>query len=67
MLSEFYRTGSFPARPSPHSRLVQSPQLVEFDNWSIIVSHIVFILSTLIHYWLLSWLFSLLWSLLVGN
>jgi len=61
LLAEFYRTGSFPQRPSAHSKLLESPRAINFDNWCIAFFHILFILSTLFHYWLLSWILVLIW------
>lgn len=61
LLSEFYRTGSFPSRPSFHSKILEKPYAVEFDSSVILVTHLLFIISTLFHYWLITWLIAVVW------
>lgn len=62
LLREFYRTGSFPVLPNANvDRLLDKPQPIEFDSAYIAAVNILFIVSTLFHWWIITWLCALLW------
>lgn len=60
LLSEFYRTGSFPQPSSSpsHGKVLSEPRKAEFDFAYYIFCNIAFLLSTLFH----CWLFRSLWN-----
>lgn len=63
MLNEFYRTGEFPVTPSTHGQpRLKCPRQIELDNCYLVVAHVLFILSTILHYHMIKWVFCLVWG-----